>query len=156
MADRPIPAPLVNPETEPFWAAAKEGKFLVKACTECGKAHWYPRALCPHCGSAKTVWRAGTGTGTIYSLSVMKRAPEVYAVAYVTLKAAIALGLWGAAAIGYGRAPLYWWERVLATAAALFLVVALPVTDEVGFALAALVAGLHAWRTHRAEVPAVG
>jgi len=78
------------------------------------------------------------------------------AAAYVTLKAAIALGLWGAAAIGYGRAPLHWWERVLATAAALFLVVALPVTDEVGFVLAALVAGLHAWRTHRAEVPAVG
>jgi uncharacterized protein len=85
MADRTIPAPLVNPETEPFWAAAKEGKFLVKACTECGKAHWYPRALCPHCGSAKTEWRAGKGTGTIYSVSVMKRAPQVYAIAYVTL-----------------------------------------------------------------------
>jgi len=78
------------------------------------------------------------------------------AATYVTVKAVLALGLWGAAAIGYGRAPLFWWERVLATVAALFLVVALPVTDEVGFALAALLVGLHLWRTHRAEVPAVG
>ena len=84
--ERSIPAPLTNPETEPFWAAAREGKFLIRACTECGKAHWYPRAICPHCFSEKTEWREGSGRGTIYSVSVMKRAPEVYAVAYVTLE----------------------------------------------------------------------
>src|SRR5215217_3602091 len=77
------------------------------------------------------------------------------AATYVTVKAVLALGLWGAAAIGYGRAPLFWWEWVLATAAALFLVVALPVTDEIGFALAALVIGLHLWRTRPAAGPAV-
>ena len=84
--ERSIPAPLTNPETEPFWAAAKEGKFLIRACTDCGKAHWYPRAICPHCFSEKTEWKEGSGRGTIYSVSVMKRAPEVYAVAYVTLE----------------------------------------------------------------------
>ena len=84
--ERSIPAPLTNPETEPFWAAAREGRFLIRACTDCGKAHWYPRAICPHCFSEKTEWREGSGRGTIYSVSVMKRAPEVYAVAYVTLE----------------------------------------------------------------------
>ena len=84
--ERSIPAPLTNPETEPFWAAAREGKFLIRACTDCGKAHWYPRAICPHCFSDKTEWKEGSGRGTIYSVSVMKRAPEVYAVAYVTLE----------------------------------------------------------------------
>ena len=84
--ERSIPAPLTNPETEPFWAAAREGKFLIRACTDCGKAHWYPRAVCPHCFSEKTEWKEGSGRGTIYSVSVMKRAPEVYAVAYVTLE----------------------------------------------------------------------
>jgi uncharacterized OB-fold protein len=83
--ERTIPAPLVNPETEPFWAAAKDGKFLIKGCAACGRNHWYPRAICPHCFSDKTEWRASTGTGTIYSVSVMKRAPQVYAIAYVTL-----------------------------------------------------------------------
>lgn len=84
--ERSIPAPLTNPETEPFWAAAREGRFLLRACTACGKAHWYPRAVCPFCMSEKTEWREASGRGTIYSVSVMKRAPEVYAVAYVTLE----------------------------------------------------------------------
>ncbi len=83
--ERVIPAPMTNPETEPFWAAAREGKFLIRRCTACGKAHWYPRAVCPHCFSDRTEWRESRGTGTIYSVSVMKRAPEVYAIAYVTL-----------------------------------------------------------------------
>jgi uncharacterized protein len=84
--ERSIPAPMTNPETEPFWAAAREGRFLIKRCTACGKAHWYPRAVCPFCMSDKTEWREASGRGEIYSVSVMKRAPEVYAVAYVTLE----------------------------------------------------------------------
>ncbi len=83
--ERAIPAPMTNPETEAFWSAAKEGKFLVRSCTACGKAHWYPRAVCPHCFSEKTEWKTGSGKGTIYSLSTMKRAPEPYTIAYVTL-----------------------------------------------------------------------
>jgi uncharacterized OB-fold protein len=86
MADRKIPAPGVNPETEPFWAAAREGRFLVKGCTSCGKNHWYPRAICPFCFSDRTEWRPASGKGVIYSLSVMKRAPEPYVMAYVTLE----------------------------------------------------------------------
>ncbi|HEX2137420.1 MAG TPA: TRAP transporter fused permease subunit, partial [Microvirga sp.] len=77
------------------------------------------------------------------------------AVAYITFKATLALALWGAAAIGYFRGPALWWERILAAVAAGFLVLALPVTDEIGFGLAALVAGIHWWRTRQAAVPAV-
>jgi hypothetical protein len=38
------------------------------------------------------------------------------------------------------------WERVLATAAAFSLVLAVPATDEIGFALTVIVVGLHVWR----------
>ncbi len=62
------------------------------------------------------------------------------AVAYVVLKALVALGLWGAAVIGWMGRPLAVWERVLAMVAAFTLVAALPITDEVGFALTALFA----------------
>ena len=51
----------------------------------CGKAHWYPRAICPFCASDKIEWRAASGKGTIYTYSVMRRAKEPYAIAYVTL-----------------------------------------------------------------------
>jgi uncharacterized OB-fold protein len=83
--ERPIPAPVINVETQPFWDAAKEGRFLVKNCTGCGKTHWYPRALCPFCFSDKTEWKEGAGTGTIYTYSIMRRAKVPYAIAYVTL-----------------------------------------------------------------------
>jgi TRAP transporter 4TM/12TM fusion protein len=59
------------------------------------------------------------------------------AILYITIKALIAIGLWGAAAVGYLNAPLTWPQRILAAGAAFSLVVALPVTDEAGFALAA-------------------
>lgn len=84
--DRKIPAPVVNAETQAFWAAAKQGNFLIKRCEDCGKAHWYPRAICPFCGSGKTTWVGGSGKGTIYSFSVMRRADPPYAIAYVTLE----------------------------------------------------------------------
>ena len=83
--ERPIPAPLVNPETEPFWVAARDGRFLIKGCTACDRNHWYPRAICPHCFSDQTEWKQMSGKGKIYSYTVMRRAPVPYAIAYVTL-----------------------------------------------------------------------
>jgi uncharacterized OB-fold protein len=32
-------APETNPETAPFWEAAKAGKFMIKRCTACGEPH---------------------------------------------------------------------------------------------------------------------
>jgi uncharacterized OB-fold protein len=84
--ERKIPAPVPNVETQAFWDAARNGRFLIRRCTACGKAHWYPRAICPFCASDATEWADGAGTGTIYSYSVMRRVPEPYAVAYVTLQ----------------------------------------------------------------------
>ena len=85
VTQRKIPAPPANPETTAFWDAARQGKLLVKRCTACGQSHYYPRALCPFCGSAATEWRPASGAGTIYSYSVMRRAEVPYAIAYVTL-----------------------------------------------------------------------
>jgi uncharacterized OB-fold protein len=82
---RKIPAPKPNAETQVFWDAAAHGRFLIGRCTACGKAHWYPRKTCPFCWSEKTEWVEASGRGTIYSYSVMRRAPEPYVVAYVTL-----------------------------------------------------------------------
>ena len=83
---RKIPAPAVTIESKPFWDAAAEGRFLIKRCNACGKAHWYPRAICPLCFSADTVWEESKGEGVIYTYSVMHRSPTgPYAIGYVTL-----------------------------------------------------------------------
>ena len=67
------------------------------------------------------------------------------AVLYIVIKAVIAIGLWGAAVIGYFGRPLGWPMRVLAMVAAFTLIAALPITDEIGFALFAMFAFL-LWR----------
>jgi uncharacterized protein len=84
-AQRKIPAPEPSPETQAFWDGAAQGKLLIKKCRGCGEVHYYPRALCPFCGSDATEWQAAAGTGTLYSYSVMRRAEVPYAIAYVTL-----------------------------------------------------------------------
>jgi uncharacterized OB-fold protein len=84
--ERELVAPEPNPETQTFWDAAKEGKLLIKHCRACGELHYYPRALCPFCFSDQTEWREAKGRGTVYSYSVMRRAPVPYAIAYVTLE----------------------------------------------------------------------
>ncbi len=70
---------------EPYWAAAREGRLLLKHCRACAKAHYYPRPLCPFCLSADTEWLEAGGDGTIYSWSVERRATPPYAIAFVTL-----------------------------------------------------------------------
>lgn len=82
---RKIAAPLPSPETEPFWDAARQGRLLLKRCGQCGEAHFYPRPFCPFCFSDKTRWEDASGDATIYSFSIMRRAAEPYAIAYVTL-----------------------------------------------------------------------
>jgi TRAP transporter 4TM/12TM fusion protein len=75
--------------------------------------------------------------------------PSVLAVAYIIGKALLAITLWGAAAIGYLRTPLQVWERIFAAAGAFMLVAALPLTDEVGFAMCAAFIGWHWLRTRQ-------
>ncbi|MCC6472889.1 MAG: Zn-ribbon domain-containing OB-fold protein [Burkholderiales bacterium] len=74
-----------HPEVQEFWNALPQGRFLLRACRACGRAHWYPRAICPHCASSDTEWREASGRGTIYTYSIMRRVSEPFAIAYVTL-----------------------------------------------------------------------
>ena len=70
---------------------------------------------------------------------------------YVIAKTVLAIGLWGGAAVGYFlRGPLAWPERIVAFAAASFLVAAPSWTDQVGFVASALFISWHLWRTRGA------
>ena len=65
--------PTPSPETQAWWDAAGEGRFLVKRCRACQRAHFYPRPFCPHCWSDDVVWEEASGRATVYTWSVVHR-----------------------------------------------------------------------------------
>lgn len=89
--DRPLAAPVLDPVTEPYWNAAKEGVLRIGRCTACGQVHFYPRPQCPFClGDTELV--DASGRGTIYSVSVTRKAgPIPYAIAYVALEEGVTM-----------------------------------------------------------------
>ena len=87
----PYKAPDEQPDNTAFWQAAREGKLLVKHCKSCGKAHWYPRTLCPFC-MGETEWKPSSGRGKVYTYSITRRAgPNPFCIAYVTLDEGVSM-----------------------------------------------------------------
>ncbi len=82
---------MIHPEIQGFFEAAAGGRLLLKRCLACNELHYYPRAVCPFCAHGRTEWVESPGRGTIYSYSVMRRAPQPYAIAYVTLDEGVTL-----------------------------------------------------------------
>jgi len=72
--DRPVPVP--DALTAPYWEAARAHRFALPRCEECGRFHFYPRSLCPYCYSPRLAWTQASGRGTVYSFSVIHRAPS--------------------------------------------------------------------------------
>jgi uncharacterized OB-fold protein len=67
--------PRIDADNRPYWAAAAEGRLVIQHCSSCGKPRFYPRLLCPYCHSDEHEWRRSRGGGTVYSYSVVHRAP---------------------------------------------------------------------------------
>lgn len=85
MAERVMPGPGLGPDNQAFVAAAKEGRFMLPLCADCGRHHWYPRAVCPHCFGTRISLQPASGQGTVYSWSTMQRVDPPYTLAYVQL-----------------------------------------------------------------------
>jgi uncharacterized OB-fold protein len=62
--------PGVTEETEPFWAAAQEGRLLVQRCSSCGAESFPPRGICRSCRSRETTLVEITSRGQVYSYTV--------------------------------------------------------------------------------------
>lgn len=71
---RPV-AP-ADSQTQAWWDATSERRLLVQRCGSCGHHQHYPRALCTACGSTDLSYVEASGHGTVYSFSVVHRAPH--------------------------------------------------------------------------------
>jgi uncharacterized OB-fold protein len=70
------PRPLPDAATGPYWAAARERRLAMPRCDDCGRFHFYPHTLCPHCNSPRLKWTDCSGKGVVYSFTVVHRAPS--------------------------------------------------------------------------------
>lgn len=86
----------------------------------------------------------------VYNPALMLQGDSLWMTAYMLIKAAFAIGLWGIASIGYLQRPLAWWERLLGFAAGATLIMAMPITDEIGFGIGILLLAQHIVRARRA------
>jgi uncharacterized OB-fold protein len=91
-AHLPTAEPSPTLETEPFWRACTEGTLRLPRCNACDAVVWYPRRFCPQCHRADDLsWFDASGHGTVYSFTVVRRAPDPwkdavpYVIAYVEL-----------------------------------------------------------------------
>jgi uncharacterized protein len=61
--------------SEPFFAAATEGRLVIPRCNQCNKFFFYPTVLCPHCHTMGHSWVEAVGTARVYSFTAVYRAP---------------------------------------------------------------------------------
>ncbi len=61
------PLPKLDTDNRPFWAAAKQGKFMLQFCRDCGDTRFPPGPVCPKCLSSNQDWKEASGKGTLES-----------------------------------------------------------------------------------------
>lgn len=71
---RPLPQPTAL--SAMHWEGALEERLMVQKCGDCQTFVFTPKRACPHCFSANLSWTQSSGRGTIYSYTVIHRAPH--------------------------------------------------------------------------------
>lgn len=85
-------APVPTPETAPFFEGTARGELRIQRCAACGKAFFYPRSGCPHCGDTDVAWERASGRATLHTYVISHRAAPgfedqvPYAIAVVELE----------------------------------------------------------------------
>jgi uncharacterized OB-fold protein len=62
--------------TAPFWAAAGGGVLVRPVCRTCGRNFFTPQIACPSCLSEDWDYAPSSGRGTVYSATVVHKAPS--------------------------------------------------------------------------------
>jgi uncharacterized OB-fold protein len=75
MSDK-LPFDVVVGVDEKYRQSLNNGIFLIQKCDECHQHFFYPRELCPSCGSAHFQWVRPKGNGVIYAVTTVRRRME--------------------------------------------------------------------------------
>jgi uncharacterized protein len=72
--EKPVPAQ--THDSRKFWFSCSRNKLILQRCAECATTQYYPRSICMNCGSGNIEWVDSPGKGTVYSYTVIHRAPS--------------------------------------------------------------------------------
>jgi uncharacterized protein len=70
------PSPILTEDNHEFWEAALEGRLVAQRCLQCGRLRHPPRPMCPNCHSLRHELVDLSGSGEIYSYSILHH-PQV-------------------------------------------------------------------------------
>ena len=68
------PWPVADADTQAYWDAVAERRFVIQRCSACKRYQYYPRSVCTSCSSLELELVSGSGRGTVYSSTVSRRA----------------------------------------------------------------------------------
>ena len=72
--EKPVPA--MTNDSRAFWFNCSRNRLVLQRCSACATTQYYPRNICTNCGSADIEWVDSAGMGTVYSYTVVHRAPS--------------------------------------------------------------------------------
>jgi uncharacterized protein len=90
-ADLPRPFPSADRDTREFWAAQNAHELNFQRCSQCAHVRYLVGPLCPECRSFVFEWIASSGSGVIYSHTVVRHQthpafPVPYVIALVEME----------------------------------------------------------------------
>jgi uncharacterized OB-fold protein len=93
VSDASIPLPRPTPLSRPYWDGCREGLLRFQRCRACGTAVFIPQPVCSGCFGDTLEWVDSTGRGSVYSYSVVHRAPSPgFTVPYIVVIAELSEG----------------------------------------------------------------
>jgi uncharacterized OB-fold protein len=108
------PSPSSGSYPAPYLEGVERGVLRYQLCEDCGAAQVLTRYACMRCAGERLAWRDAAGTGTVYAITLVMRAPSEefralipYALVLVNLDE-------GARVMAHGSPDLHIGERVRA------------------------------------------
>jgi len=71
-----IPLPHPTELSAPHWEGCREGHLKVQQCERCKTCVFIPQPCCTQCQSTDLAWIECSGLGTVYSYTIVHRAPR--------------------------------------------------------------------------------
>jgi hypothetical protein len=62
-----------NPEIRPYVDGLRRKTLVLPCCRKCDFVIWFPRVLCPRCGTMSVEWTEVEARGRVYSYTIIHR-----------------------------------------------------------------------------------